>query len=71
MPGLISTQLCGTTSGLAKVSRIGSPAFTVKAGVANQSGDAATLTLAGIDVVPVPDLTHALGTGLVAAVAAA
>jgi DNA repair protein RadA/Sms len=30
-----------------------------------------TPTVAGIDVVPVPDLAHALGTGLVAAVAAA
>ena len=30
VPGLTSAQLCGTTSGLVKINRIGSPALTVK-----------------------------------------
>ena len=62
VPGLTSTQLCGTTSGLTKINRIGSPARTCER--ADREGQVLPrldLDLAGAEIV----LRHGFSTVLV------
>ena len=61
VPGFTSTQLCGTTSGLLKTSRTGSPAFTLSVFWANVKFLPASMLT---DRAPGIVLRHGLGTAL-------